>query len=91
MTKETLNKGVMLNRAIKETEEEIKNIVSASNLCYKIERRDPAIERLILMVPDDDRDMPIQITPQAAVEALRFDLRKLNEKQGRMEKEFKEL
>lgn len=91
MTKETLNKGVMLNRAIKETEEEIKNIVSASNLCYKIERRDPDIERLILMVPDGNRDMPIQITPQAAIEALGFDLRKLNEKQERMEKEFKEL
>lgn len=91
MTKEKLNKGIMLDRAIKETEEEIKNIVSASNLCYKIERRDPAAKRLILMVPDGNRDMPIQITPQAAVEALGFDLRKLNEKQERMEKEFKEL
>lgn len=91
MTKETLNKGIMLDRAIKETEEEIKNIVNASNLCYKIERSDPAIKRLILMVPDGNRDILIQITPQAAVEALRFDLRKLNEKQERMEKEFKEL
>lgn len=91
MTKEKLNKGIMLDRAIKETEEEIKNIVNASNSCYKIERNDPAIKRLILMVPDGNRDMPIQITPQAAVEALGFDLRKLNKKQERMEKEFKEL
>lgn len=34
MTKEKLNKAIMLDRAIKETEEEIKNIVNASNLCH---------------------------------------------------------
>lgn len=91
MTKEKLNKGIMIDRTLKETEEEIKNIVSASNLCYGIERGDPAIKRLILMVPDGNRDIPIQITPQAAREALRTDLQKLKEKQERMEKEFKEL
>ncbi len=91
MTKEKLNKAIMLDRAIKETEEEIKNIVNASNLCHRIERSDPAAKRLILMVSDGNRNMSIQITPQAAIEALGFDLRKLNEKQERMEKEFKEL
>ncbi len=60
-------------------------------MCHRIERSDTAAKRLILMVPSGNRDMPIQITPQAAIEALGFDLRKLNEKQERMEKEFKEL
>lgn len=91
MTRQTLNKGIMLDRAIKEIQEEVENKINASNLSNKIEKSDPAIKRLILMVPDGNRDIPIQITPQAAVEALRIDLQKLKKIQEQMEKEFKEL
>lgn len=91
MTRQTLNKGIMLDRAIKEIQEEVENKINASNLSNKIEKSDPAIKRLILMVPDGNRDIPIQITPQAAIEALRVDLQKRNKMQEQMEKEFKEL
>lgn len=91
MTRQTLNKGIMLDRAIKEIQEEVENKINASNLSNKIEKSDPAIERLILTVPDGNRHISIQITPQAAVEALRIDLQKLKKIQEQMEKEFKEL
>lgn len=91
MTKEVLSKAIELERGINNAQEKIKQLSTLRDLCYEIRHDRDAEKRLILNVPDNVRNISIQLTAEAAIKALEIDLKRIIDSKERMENKFKEL
>lgn len=91
MTREALNEAIELDRSISNFEERIKCIINTINLLCKVKNEGIDLDRVNVGVPDGNKNILIQVTPQTAIEALRIELAKLNKERDRMENKFKEL
>ena len=91
MTKETLSTAIELDRGINDAQGKIEYISTARDLCHKIKHNRDAEKRLILKIPDNSRNISIQLTTEAAIKALEIDLKRVIDSKKRMENKFKEL
>ncbi len=91
MTREALNEAIELDRSISNFEERMKRIINATNLLCKVKNEGIDLDRVNVGVPDGNKNILIQVTPQTAIEALRIELAKLEKERDRMENKFKEL
>lgn len=91
MTREALNEAIELDRSISNFEERIMRIIDTINLLYKVKNERIDLDRVNVGVPDGNKNVLVQVTPQAAIEALRIELAKLKKERDLMENKFKEL